>query len=261
MKFADFFDGSRQSPGDWRFDLPDSVNGAFGGTNGGVLAALAVHVARDVAPGRRAAGVDARFIRGFRPGTANVIASIVNEGRTLSTVQVDVSNSDGKLCTRALVSLVNPETLADLDHEGAERPSGLLAVSDGTPWAQPKPPMIIPLLDTFEPTFCGKTSAGTATAAKTVWDGDESCAEAVCIAADLSVGPPVARAVKGHRVGTPNPDISLRFGAEVDLPEFLIACCKLQSLVAGLASTAIEVWAGSSLLATGVSTTTCIRSQ
>jgi acyl-coenzyme A thioesterase PaaI-like protein len=212
-----------------------------------------------VAPGRRVAGIDARFIRGFRPGTANVVAVIVNEGRTLSTVQVDVSNAQGKLCTRALVALVNPESLADVDHDGAEPPSGLLAVSEGTPWAQPEPPMTIPLLETFEPTFCGRTSAGTATAAKTVWDGNESCAEAVCIAADLSVGPPVARAMKGHRVGTPNPDISLRFGAEVELPDFLVACCRLQSLVAGLASTAIDVWAGSSLLATGVSTTTCIR--
>ena len=183
MKFAECFDGVKRDDGNWQFTLNESVNGAFGGTTGGVLAALAVHVARDLAPGRRVAGVDARFIRGFRtgqgrPGTARVVGTVINEGRTLSTVQVDLSSANGKLCTRALVSLVNQETLADIEYEGSDAPENLLPLAQGTPWAKPPPPMQIPLLDTFEPAFCGNTSAGIATAAKTIWDNSESCAEA-----------------------------------------------------------------------------------
>ncbi len=151
MKFAECFDGVRRDHGDWQFQLSESVNGAFGGTNGGVLAALAVHVARDLAVDRRVTAVDARFIRAFRPGqarpgSARVVGTVVNAGRTLSTIQVDVCNAEGKLCTRALVSLVNSRTLADLDGDGSQPPTDLLAPAAGTPWARPKPPMQIPLL-------------------------------------------------------------------------------------------------------------------
>lgn len=261
MKFADCFDGSKRGDGDWQFELNETINGAFGGTTGGVLAALTVHVARDFAPGWRVSGIDARFIRSFRPGIASVIATPVNAGRTLTTVQVDLNNAEGKLCTRALVSLVNPESLQALDNQGLEVPPGLLAPAQGKPWAKPKPPVQIPLLDTFEPIFLGTSSSGIATGIKTIWDSDECCAEAVCIAADISVGPPVMSALKGNRVATPNPDISLRFCTETNLPPWLLANCRLESLVAGLASTRIEVWADDTLLAIGVSSTTCIGSK
>lgn len=261
MNFAECFGGVKQTAGDWQFELKENINGAFGGTTGGVLAALTVFVARDLAPHWRVMGVDARFIRSFRPGTASVIATVINAGRTLSTVQVDLTNSAGKLCTRALVSLVNPQMLGELDHAGIEPPAELLASSQAKPWPQPEPPMQIPLLDTFEPAYYGNTSAGIASGIKTIWDLTEHCAEAVCIAADISVGPPVMSALKGQRVATPNPDISLRFCAETELPHYLVACCRLESLVAGLATTRIEVWAGSTLLAVGVSTTTCLRSS
>jgi len=258
VKFTECFGGIKRGDGDWQFQLDETVNGAFGGTTGGVLAALTVHVARDFAPGWRLSGIDTRFIRSFRPGVASVTGTLVNAGRTLTTVQVDVNNAEGKLCTRALVSLVNPESLEALDYQGIEIPAGLLTAAQGKPWAKPKPPLQIPLLDTFEPSFLGKTSSGFATGVKTIWDRDDHCAEAVCIAADISVGPPVMSALKGLRVATPNADISLRFCTEIELPATLVASCRLESLVAGLASTRIEVWADNSLLAIGVSSTTCI---
>jgi acyl-coenzyme A thioesterase PaaI-like protein len=261
MKFAECFGGVKRGDGDWQFQLDETINGAFGGTTGGVLAALTVHAARDFAPGWRVTGIDARFIRSFRPGVASVVGTPVNEGRTLTTVQVDLNNAEGKLCTRALVSLVNPDSLEAIDYQGIEVPAGLLAPAEGKPWAQPKPPLRIPLLDTFAPVFLGKTGSGTVTGVKTIWNSDEHCAEAVCIAADISVGPPVMSALKGQRVATPNPDISLRFCTETDLPPLLLANCRLESLVAGLASTRIEVWANDTLLAIGVSSTTCIGNR
>lgn len=258
MNFADCFGGSRLATGHWTFDLKENINGAFGGTTGGVLAALGVYVARDLALERAVASVDVRFIRSFRPGVATAVGTVINEGRTLSTVQVDISNEEGKLCTRALVSLVNTQTLGEIDHPGIEMPVGLLEADQGKPWGKPKPPMQIPLLDTFEPCFRGKTSSGTAVGVKTLWDGNQHSAEAACIAADLSVGPPVMSALNGQRLATPNPDISLRFCDQSKLPRSLAACCRLESLVAGLATTRIEVWADDALLAIGISSTTCI---
>lgn len=258
MTFADCFSGAKRKQGEWQFELDESINGAFGGTTGGVLAALAVFVARDMAPDRQVTGIDARFIRGFKPGTAVVTATVINAGRTLSTVQVSVNSLDGKLCTLALVSLVNGDSLADMDQPDVPTPTGLLELADAKRWPQPEPPMQIPLIDLFEPAFMGKTSSGLACAVKTIWDKSDNCAEAICIAADLSVGPPVMAALKGQRLATPNPDIALRFCRETELPDFLIACCRLESLAAGLATTRIEVRAGDTLLAAGVSTTTCI---
>ena len=59
-------------------------------------------------------------------------------------------------------------------------------------------------------------------------------------------------------MATPNPDICLRFCTEIAVPPVMVATCRLDSLVAGLASTRIEVWADDTLLAIGVSSTTCI---
>ena len=89
MKFAECFGGVKHGEGEWQFQLDESINGAFGGTTGGVLAALTVHVARDFAPGWRVTGIDARFIRSFRPGIASIVSTLVNGGRTLTTVQLD----------------------------------------------------------------------------------------------------------------------------------------------------------------------------
>lgn len=261
MKFADCFSGEKHGEGEWQFELDESINGAFGGTTGGVLAALAVYVARDMTPGRQVAGIDARFIRGFRPGTAIVTGTLINAGRTLSTVQVSICSSEGKLCTLALVSLVNRDSLANVAQPDVPAPSGLLELVDAKRWPQPKPPMQIPLIDLFEPAFMGKTSSGLACAVKTIWDKSENCAEAICIAADLSVGPPVMGALKGQCLATPNPDISLRFCRDIELPDFLIACCRLESLAGGLAITRIEARTADTLLAAGVATTTCIRND
>jgi hypothetical protein len=66
---------------EFQFELDEALNGGFGGTNGGVLASLCVNVARALAPDREPVGLDARFIRSFKPGTARVTATLLNAGR------------------------------------------------------------------------------------------------------------------------------------------------------------------------------------
>jgi acyl-coenzyme A thioesterase PaaI-like protein len=258
MNFEQRFGGTPLKDNAWQFDLKEEWNGGFGGTTGGVLAALCVFAARAMAPERNPTSVDSRFIRGFKPGLATVVPTLVNAGRSLSTVMVDIVNEEGKLCTRSTVTLVVANALAEVDVAGgAGDLQDMRPLSEARVWPQhEKRP--IPLVDTFRPAFMGVDERGTATRVDVVWD-EGGLAEAICIAADLSVGPPVARALKGKPLAMPNPDISLRFCAPAPLPSQLIASCRLDCLEGGLATTRIEVRAQDKLVANGVSTTTCLQ--
>jgi acyl-coenzyme A thioesterase PaaI-like protein len=263
MNFVERLGGEKLSENLWRFDLAEELNGGFGGTNGGVLAALCVFAARDAAPGKRAAGVDARFIRSFRPGPAHITATVLNAGRTLTTVSIDIHDGRDKLATRGTVSLVTPAALSAIDGPASEDPANaetmgeLSSYADGKAWREPKG-QAIPLIDTFAPRQLGRGPQGTATATRVIWDDPGASAEAACIAADISVGPPVARALAGKPLAIPNPDISLRFSGATCTTDHLISTCCLESLLAGQAMTSIRVHAGPELLAVGVSTTTCL---
>ena len=261
MNFIERIPGTRQADGEWQFDLAEELNGGFGGTNGGVLAAVCVHVARSSASGRLPAGIDARFIRGFRPGVAHVVPTILNEGRTLTTISVDLLTEEGKLATRGTVSLIAPDALAEVDRPVPRAPPGELAeYSEAREWRQPKGHRGIPLIDTFSPRMMGSGEFGIATGTRLLWDDPAASAESACIAADISVGPPVAGALKGMPLAMPNPDISLRFTAADTDRDHLVSVCRLEGVVRGLATTSLEVWSGQTLVAVGVSTTTCLKS-
>jgi len=258
--FLEIFRGVAKSheKGVWTFEIDKRFNGAFGGTNGGVLSAISVHVARQLS-GRRVASIDSRYIRGFRPGTARVVSRLVNKGRTLTVMDVDIVDAQDRLCTHSVVTLVEQNALA-ADVQRSDHlipPEDLAAWQDGKPWRLPKGPMEIPLIETFEPTALGGSDLTTITGTRVIWRESGTSAEAACIAADISVGPPVARAVRGA-ASTPNPDLSLRFCGSSDPADFLAASCTLRSIDGGLASTSIDVWNGADLLAVGVSTTTCL---
>lgn len=260
MNFQERLNGQPNIDGEWQYQLEEALNGGFGGTNGGVLAAICVNVSRSVSPGRQPIGIDARFIRGFRPGVARVIPTILNEGRTLTTVSVDIINGDGKLTTRGTVSLVNPDALGNIEADDVETAEGeLKAFEDGRIWREP-PKQPIPLIKTFSPRFLGKNSRGTATAVDIIWNETGALEEASCIAADISVGPPVAAALGGKPLAIPNPDISLRFTGARGNPSWLVSTCRLESFNAGIATTRLEVRDGTTLVAVGVSTTTCLKS-
>lgn len=257
MKFLDCFPGELQEKGIWSFDLEKKYNGAFGGTNGGVLSAVSVHVARHASEGRQPIGLDSRYLRGFRPGHARIECSVLNAGRTLTTVNVDIINDEGKLCTRSVVMLVNSDALEPLDIEGnVGNIESHKNYDEGRTWPQP-PGHVVPLIDTFQPRILARDEHGILTATKVIWDETGTCAEAACVAADISVGPPVGSVVAG-KASTPNPDLSLRFCQEAEMPDHLMASCRLESMIGGLAATRIEVRARKEIVAVGVSTTTCI---
>ena len=82
--------------------------------------------------------------------------------------------------------------------------------------------------------------------------GDGS--EGACLAADLSVGPPVDAVIpRGTWVPHPNPDLSLRFLGPPEGP-YLVAIALCREISGGLATVETEVWQQQSLVATGIST-------
>jgi acyl-coenzyme A thioesterase PaaI-like protein len=255
--FLTTFSGQRIDDQGWRFDLQKQFNGAFGGTNGGVLSAVSLYAAR-TATGRRPASLDSRYLRGFRPGTARVLVSPLNEGRSVSVLGVDVVDDEDRLCTHSVVTLVEQTALAtEISQTGhIDPPDNLSSFAEGKRWTEPRG-MEIPLISTFEPAALGGQGLETTTATRVIWSEPGTAAEAACIAADISVGPPVARAVRGA-ASTPNPDLSLRFCGHTDPGQHLAASCHLEAIVNGLASTQISVWNEDELLAIGISTTTCL---
>ncbi|MDE0943364.1 MAG: thioesterase family protein [Alphaproteobacteria bacterium] len=263
MKFAERLGGSAKDGsggGEWQFDLAEELNGGFGGTNGGNLAAICVFAARGVAPGRRPIGLDARFIRSFRPGLARVVPTVLNAGRTLTTVSVDIFTADDKLATRGTVGLVALDALAEFDADAASgQDESLMSYEDGKPWRHPSEKYRIPLIDTFAPRYLGKSDGAIATGSKIIWDYPDASIEAACVAADISVGPPVSIQLKGKPLAIPNPDLSLRFTANNSDVGHLVSTCRLESLTGGLATTSLEVRAGDDLLAVGIATTTILK--
>ena len=259
MKLLDFLQGSR-GPGDaWTFNLGRPLHGAFGGANGGVVGATCLAASRSLARDRVPASLDVRFLRGLAEGEAEVIPSMVHEGRTLSVVSVDIFDERKRLCTRATVSLVNIDALEPLDHSSPiDFHEGYVPYAEGKPWAKPASGVDVPLIDTFQPRLVGKDDRGYATEVQVLWDEPGTCAEAACIAADVSVGPPVGAFVRGKPVPIPNPDLTLRFCGEPDLPATMTATCNLEQVSKGIASTRIAVHAGSELVAIGISTTTLL---
>lgn len=259
MKLLDFLGGEPQNDGSWRFALGRELHGAFGGANGGVVAATCLATARQAVPGRVPAGLDARFLRGLTAGAARAVPAILHEGRTLATVSVDLFDERDKLCTRGTVSLVEPSALASVDDPGESQVHKPWPVhADGKPWARPDPGIPVPLIDTFDPRIVGRDDRGIATSIRVLWSEPGTCAEAACIAADISVGPPVGAATGGRAIPIPNPDLSLRFNAAEELPGTLVAAARLERIQAGLALTRIEVWTPDALVATGISCTTML---
>ncbi len=260
MDFAQRLQGTASEDGEWRFDLAEELNGGFGGTNGGNLAAICVFAARALAPGRKPVSLDARFIRSFRPGLARVVPTVLNAGRTLTTISVDIFTAEGKLATRGTVSLVVREALAEFSvTTDAPAGNGLMAYGTGKPWRHPGKNYRIPLIDTFAPEYLGKRDSAIATGVKVIWEDPSASVEAACVAADISVGPPVASQLSGQQLAIPNPDLSLRFTGNEATADHVVSLCRLESLANGLATTSLEVRAGDELLAVGISTTTCLK--
>lgn len=244
-----FLGTERQGPGAFKFGLGEHLHGAFGGTFGGVVAACAVRVARDLAPGRVPVSLDVRFLRGLT-GAAEAEGTLLHEGRSLATVSVDMRDGRGRPAARATVGLVAPWGLHPLEREAGVPPS--VDGAQARAW-QPPAGVAIPIVDTLSPHLAGAGEWGVATGFGVPWEDPDAGAEAVCLAADLCVGPPVAAALVGRWLPHPNPDLSLRFAGVQPEGSEVVATGRLEGVAAGVALVRIAVWRGGALAGVGVS--------
>ena len=241
------FLGADQLDGDlWTFSLPEELNGAFGGMFGGIIAAACIVASRSSAPERVPTAIDCRFLRGLPPGSSRARTTLLHSGRSLSCVSVDVHDERDRLATRATVSLVEPRALRNVARPGAPPPGGWSSVEDAEPW-----PPVAPIAKSLDIRTVGAGPEGIAVAVLIPWRTGGS-PEAACLAADASVGPPVAAAMRGERVATPNPDLSLRFCGEIGAGR-LVGLARAERAEGGVAAVRLAVWSDEQLVAIGVS--------
>ena len=233
MRTIDTFLGG----GGLTFELGRELHGAFGGAFGGVLAAAVLFAARSAAPELLPAGLDCRFLRSLPAGTARAEVTTVHAGRTVTCVRVDLHDERDRLATTGTVSFVDPGALRPLD----VTPAPVRAPARWQPWRTP-PGVTAPIIDVLRPRVGSVEPGVIATEVDVPWDdpGGTYSAEAACIAADLSVGPPVAAACAGTWSPHPNPDLSLRFTPALTGGK-VTSVARVAAVAAGLASVAVDL--------------------
>ena len=241
----------------WELRLPQDIHGAFGGVTGGALAAASVALGRTVAPDRVAAGVDIHFLRGLSTTGALVSLTTLSSGRSLTIVRAEFADESGRATTEARVAFAAPEALRT-DIESAGNSESLMGppppdlAASAKPWRKPEG-VEAPIIDTAAPK-AARVGSAIATLVTVPWEAVGDGGEGVCLAADLSVGPPVDAALpKGAWVPHPNPDLSLRFSGPATTGD-LVAIASCTRILGGLATVETEVWQGELLTGTGVST-------
>lgn len=247
MNASEFLGADRVSDGEWRFAVGRELHGAFGGAFGGVLAACALVVSRDLAPGRVPSAIDCRFLRGLPAGGARAQGTLLHAGRSLSCVSVDIVRDDDELATRATVSLTDREALSRAHRPGPTPPAEWTPFDEARPW-----PAVAPIVATFGARSVGSGDWGIASALRVPWEGSNASAEAACLAGDLCVGPPVAVSMSSEPVSHPNPDLSLRFCGEVTT-DVVVGVGRTERAEGGVAAVGISVWSGAELVAIGSS--------
>jgi len=248
--------------GTWQFVLGDHLYGAFGGIFGGAVAAVSVMTARSLAPGWLAAGIDCRFLRPLRAGAVRARGTRLHRGRTMTVVAVDLHDAQERVVAHSTVSLVDSGALEPINLDG-EAPA---VAPGGIPWNAPGE-AFAPIAEVLHPRMQRARDGGVASTVTIPWEGAATGAEAVCVAADLCVGPPVGSVAQRHPDGAafPNPDMVLRF-AGADSPAVaaareLIGVGRLARCAGGLAAVDIEVWATGSIAAVGAATTLLLRAR
>ncbi len=239
----------------WRLALPRSIHGAFGGVTGGALAAAAVAMGRRAAPGRLAIGLDIHFLRGLASESATADIEVLTSGRSLTIVRVEFSDEQGRRTTVARTAFAEPEALESIDADTPatpEAPPPPDLIDQSKPWRAPKG-VEVPIIDTAQPR-AAKVGDAIATIVTVPWDPDGDGAEGTCLAADLSVGPPVDAVLpRGTWVPHPNPDVSIRFAGPVTSTT-LVAIAASRRVASGVATVTSEIWDGADLVGTAIST-------
>jgi acyl-coenzyme A thioesterase PaaI-like protein len=244
---VDEFLGAR---GDGRYLIREELYGAFGGSFGGVLGAIALRSARVAAPGRVPISLDLNFLRGVPAGDATVAADVLTSGRSMTSVSVTISSGD-RLCTAAIVKLADQAVLADVDIPG--RAGDLPPAppySSGRGWGESA--AAIPMVATLQPRTITGDPRGVGFAIRVPWDSVGGDAEAACFAADGSVGAPLAIGAAG-RFAHPNPDIAMRFMPGASAGPEIVGFGRVERGGGGTVLVSVEVWSGTQQLAAAVS--------
>ena len=235
----------------WQAHTPEALHGAHGGAFGGLLAAMTVAVARETVPGRRPFALDCHFVRGLR-GDASITAEVLRSGRSMSVVSVAMTE-DGELTTRATVLLADLAALDDWTVADVGEPPPDTA--DAKRWRHP-PGRHVGIVDTLAPRSKRVDGDAIAATIRIPWPEPETdaAAEASCMAADISTGPPVEAAFTDGWRPHPNPDLSLRFLPRPIEAEEITGVGRLDAVVAGVAMMSLAVWSGGQRTAVGIST-------
>jgi acyl-coenzyme A thioesterase PaaI-like protein len=242
----EFLQARQLDNNDWAFTVPAELHGAFGGAFGGVVASCTLVAARAAAPDRTPNALDIRFLRGLSAGDAVTTTTVLRAGRSLTNVAVDLRDPSGRLCARSTISLVDAAVLHPFEETQAT-PRGWDDYEGASSF-----PAVAPIVSVIGPRFVGRSGADIATAIRVPWDDAGHSAEAACMAGDMAVGAPLGgTAPRG--VGTPNPDISLRFCGEVATP-VVTGIGRWERSANGVAMVSVEVWSDDALVAIGVST-------
>lgn len=249
MTVADFLGASAGEEGTMTFALGRELHGAFEGAFGGVVAATSLTAAREVAPGLRPIALDCRFLRGVPAGEVRARVETVRAGRTVTALRVLVEDADGGLCATADASFADPGALHPLDDAGMVRPGASITYAEASPWQLRKSDA--PIVGTLEPRLALTDPGLLATVLRIPWAEASRAPEAACLAADMSVGPPVAQELGDHWVPHPNPDLSLRFALEDVGVDEIAGVARLERVGAGVAVVRFEVFAGMDLVAVG----------
>lgn len=232
----------------WRARTPEHLQGAYGGTFGGLLAALAVGSAAGVEPGRVPFSLDAQFLRGLRGEEAEIRCEIVRSGRSLTAVAVSILDGDS-LATRATVMLADVGVLDDWDlvPDHPAPPAG------GKRWGHP-PGQTVGIIETLKPAARRTDEGAIATTITVPWEAPDAPAVAACFSADVATGPPVEAAFEGGWRPHPNPDLSLRFLPRRLTTSELVGVGRLDGVASGVAVIDLDVWCGPDRIAQGTAT-------
>jgi acyl-coenzyme A thioesterase PaaI-like protein len=235
---------------DLRFSLGRDLHGAFEGAFGGVVAACALLAARRLAAGRRPVSLDCRFLHPIPAGTLGARPRLVQEGRTISAVAVDLVDEQSRLAATASATFVDEAVLHPLDDAGMVRPGASVAYAEASPWEMRK--TSVPIIGTLEPRVALTDPGLVATVLRVPFDHEDAGAEAACLVADMAVEPPLAADLGDSWIPHPSVDLSLRFAGSESGPE-VAGVARLERIAAGLATVRVEVFSGVDLIAVGLS--------
>jgi acyl-coenzyme A thioesterase PaaI-like protein len=240
------------------FGVTKKLSDAFEGTLGGVVAACSLVAARAMSSERRPFALDCRFLRSLEEGYVYAEPWLISEGRTTTVVGVQVMDEQGTLVAIATASFVERDALHPLDDSAMVRPGASVTYAEASPLQLRR--VDTPILGTLQPRVKLTEAGLIASVLRVPWDDlDGTGPEAACLAADLSVGPPVAAELGDEWVPHPNPDLSLRFASE-DTDEEVAGVTRLERVGRGVAAVRIEVFSGIELVAVGCSTSLLLGS-